>query len=140
MIRSFFVSLCALLGGCADAAPPAVGGPATPTAQAAATVRDIDVKTLKADLDRSAVPLLVDVRTPGEFAAGHVPGARNVPLDELESRLGEFGAADREVYVICQSGGRSARASTALASKGLHPVNVTGGTGAWVSAGFPVEK
>lgn len=140
MIRSFFASLCALIGGCADAAPPAVGTPGTSTAPAAATVRDIDIATLEADLDRGAVPLLIDVRTPGEFAAGHVPGARNVPLDELDARLGELGAADREVYVICQSGGRSARASAALASKGLHPVNVTGGTGAWVSAGLPVEK
>lgn len=140
MIRSLFASLCALIGGCADAAPPAAGSPATSTAPAAATVRDIDVATLKADLDRGAVPLLVDVRTPGEFAAGHVPGARNIPLDELDARLGEFGAADSEVYVICQSGGRSARASAALAAKGLHPVNVTGGTGAWVSAGLPVEE
>jgi rhodanese-related sulfurtransferase len=140
MIRFFFASLCALIGGCADAALPAAGSPATSTAPAAATVRDIDVATLKADLDRGAVSLLVDVRTPGEFAGGHVPGARNIPLDELDARLGEFGAADSEVYVICQSGGRSARASAALAAKGLHPVNVTGGTGAWVSAGLPVEE
>lgn len=139
MIRSLFTALCAMIGGCADATTPVAAGSATPTAPAAATVRDIDIATLKADLDRSAVPLLVDVRTPSEFAAGHVPGARNIPLDEIESRLAELGDAQRDVYVICQSGGRSARASVALAARGLRPVNVTGGTGAWVSAGLPVE-
>lgn len=97
----------------------------------------MDVATLKADLDRGAVPLLIDVRTPEEFAGGHVPAARNVPIDDLDTRVAELGTG--EVYVICQSGGRSARASAALAAKGLHPVNVTGGTGAWKAAGYPVE-
>ena len=131
----WFVSV---LIACADAPSPAASPAATATV--AAKVRDIDVATLKADLDRGAVPLLIDVRTPGEFAAGHVPGARNVPIDEIDARLAEFGMANEEVYVICQSGGRSARASAALAGKGLRPVNVTGGTGGWVAAGLPVEN
>lgn len=135
MIRSLFLSLCTLAGACADAAPPSAAASAE-----AATVREIDVATLKADLDRGAVTLLVDVRTPGEFASGHVPGAKNVPLDQLDARLSEFGTTDTEVYVICQSGACSSSASTALATKGLHPVNVRGGTGAWLSAGFPVDK
>ncbi|MDP2309865.1 MAG: rhodanese-like domain-containing protein [Pseudomonadota bacterium] len=134
MIRSLFASLCVFLGGCADAAPPSASAGAP-----AATVRNIDVAALKADLDRAAVPLLIDVRTPGEFAGGHVPSAKNVPLDQLEARIGELGSADAEVYVVCQSGARSARASASLAAKGLHPVNITGGTSAWRTAGFPVE-
>lgn len=144
-------ALCVLPLGCAEApapaaqlAPAAHGAPAAaiePAAAApAAAVRNVDVATLKADLDRGAVPLLVDVRSPEEFAAGHVTGAKNIPLGEVEARLAEFGAADKDVYVICQAGGRSAKVSATLAGKGYHPVNVEGGTGAWMSAGYPVAQ
>jgi len=138
MTRSRGLVLVVLLAACADTTPPAAD--ASSTSAPAAAVRTVDVTTLKADLDRGAVPLLVDVRTPGEFAAGHVSGAKNVPLGEVEARLGDFGTADSEVYVICQSGGRSAKASATLAGKGFHPVNVAGGTGAWVAAGYPVAR
>lgn len=123
----------------APAAPPASAPVAAPAGapSAAVAVRDIDVATLKAELDPAR--LLVDVRTPAEFAGGHVPGAKNVPIDELDARLGELGAPGDPVYVICQSGGRSARASASLAEKGYAAVNVTGGTGAWRAAGYPVE-
>lgn len=139
-------ALCALPLACAEApapaAPPSAPAAAVEPAAAApaATVRNVDVATLKADLDRGVVPLLVDVRSPEEFAAGHVTGAKNIPLGEVEARLAEFGAADKDVYVICQAGGRSAKASATLASKGYHPVNVEGGTGAWMSAGYPVAQ
>ncbi len=149
MIKSLFlVSLGLFLAGCDPATPPvasatpptaASAAPANPPAPAVASVRNVDVATLKADLDGGKVPVLIDVRTPGEYAGGHVPGAKNVPLDELEARIAEFGSADTEVYVICQSGGRSSRASEALAAKGLRPVNVAGGTSAWQAAAFPVE-
>ncbi|MES2642325.1 MAG: rhodanese-like domain-containing protein [Myxococcota bacterium] len=138
MFRSIFASLAVLLG-CADAAAPAATAPTSAPPAAAAAVRSVDVATLKADLDRGAVPLLVDVRTPDEFASGHVPGAKNVPLDQLAARLGEFGTADTEVYVVCQSGRRSASASDTLAAQGLRPVDVRGGTSAWQAAGFVVE-
>ena len=139
-------ALCALPLACAEApapaAPPSAPAAAVEPAAAApaATVRNVDVATLKVDLDRGVVPLLVDVRSPEEFAAGHVTGAKNIPLGEVEARLAEFGAADKDVYVICQAGGRSAKASATLASKGYHPVNVEGGTGAWMSAGYPVAQ
>ena len=126
MLRDFYRTvLCVTLCAC---------GPA-----GAATYREVDVVTLKADLDRGAVPLLVDVRTADEYAAGHVPGAKNVPLDQMDARLSEFGAPADEVYVICQSGSRSARASRTLVDSGFHPVNVSGGTGAWRAADFPVQ-
>lgn len=124
----------------APAAPPAsppVAAEAAAAPSAPVAVRDIDVAALKAALERPV--LLVDVRTPAEFAGGHVPGAKNVPIDELDARLGELGAPGDPVYVICQSGGRSARASASLAEKGYPAVNVTGGTGAWRAAGYPVE-
>lgn len=136
MLRSIVSFFCVFLG-CADTTAP---GATTATAGAAAqTVRTVDVATLKADMDRGAVPLLVDVRSAGEYGGGHVPGAKNVPLDQVGARIAEFGAPGAEVYVICQSGGRSARAGAELAAKGLRPVNVSGGTGAWRAAGYPVE-
>lgn len=104
------------------------------------TVRTIDVTTLKSDLARGAVPLLVDVRTPGEFAGGHVPGAKNIPLDQVHARLAEFGAPGDEVHLICQSGARSAHAGELLAAKGLRALNVAGGTGTWRSYGYPLER
>lgn len=110
------------------------------SAQAGDPVREVPVSVLKADLDAKTVPLLIDVRTPEEFAAGHVPGAKNIPLDQVPNRLAEFGSKDAEVYVICQSGGRSARAAATLQSHGFKPVNVSGGTGAWRAAGHPVDQ
>jgi rhodanese-related sulfurtransferase len=82
---------------------------------------------------------LIDVRTPGEFASGHVPGAKNIPLDELPARMGELGDPAAEVFVICEVGGRSAQAASSLAAAGRRAVNVKGGTRAWKAAGLPVE-
>lgn len=83
--------------------------------------------------------LLVDVREPDEFAGGHVPGARNIPLGDIRDRTPELTDAP-VVYVICQSGRRSAYACEVLASSGIHPVNVTGGTTAWIAADLPVQQ
>lgn len=132
-----FLLLLLPLGACAESTAQA---PVAVASAAPASVREVDVSTLKAELDRGAVPLLVDVRTAGEFAAGRVPGARSIPLDQLDARLAELGPTDREVYVVCQSGGRSARAASVLAAKGYRSVNVRGGTGAWLAAGYPVER
>jgi rhodanese-related sulfurtransferase len=80
---------------------------------------------------------LIDVREPDEFAAAHAVGAVNVPLRSVESAaLADDGAT---VYVICQSGGRSARAVQALTARGIDAVNVAGGTSAWLQAGLPAE-
>lgn len=84
--------------------------------------------------------MVVDVRTPEEYAGGHVPGAVNLPLDALGARMDELGAhRDGEVYLICQSGRRSARAAELLSAAGYTAVNVEGGTAAWRAAGHPVE-
>ncbi|MEN9354383.1 MAG: hypothetical protein RL318_1708 [Fibrobacterota bacterium] len=72
-------------------------------------------------------PLVVDVRSPGEFAGGAYPGAVNIPLDQLEARLSEFGSKDREITVYCASGGRSSYAKQAL--NGLGYLKVTNGGG-----------
>lgn len=83
--------------------------------------------------------VLVDVRTRGEFSAGHAPGARNVPLDQLPGRLREL-ATRRQVVLICQSGRRSASAAALLRREGVEVVDVSGGMAAWRRAGLPVER
>ena len=73
---------------------------------------------------------LVDVRESDEFAAGHVPGAVNVPLSELENRLAEL---DKETsyHLICQMGGRSLRAAAFLDGMGYDVTSINSGTEAW---------
>ena len=74
---------------------------------------------------------LVDVRSPEEFAAGHLPGARNIPVDELTSRLEEIGPRDLSVVVYCATGGRSASAARLLAGAGFTQVHNLGPMSAW---------
>jgi rhodanese-related sulfurtransferase len=88
----------------------------------------------------SGVPegaVLVDVREPDEWAAGHAPSARHIPLGQLGARANEI-PKDSDVYVICRSGVRSARAVQALAGAGWHALNVDGGMHAWEAAGLPM--
>ena len=86
--------------------------------------------------------LVIDVREPGEFAAGHVLGAKNVPLARLVSGAGELAKKkDRPVIVYCDGGDRSGKALAALKKQGYTRVaNLSGGLGAWQQAGLPLEK
>lgn len=85
-------------------------------------------------------PLLIDVRTPVEFASAHVPGARNLPLDRLDATALRAEAGSAPLYVICQGGGRSRKACEQLAAAGITElVDVAGGTNAWKAAGLPIE-
>lgn len=79
---------------------------------------------LKNSIDKGA--FLVDVRTPGEFAGGSVPGAVNIPLDMIPFRLPEFKGKDN-IIVFCRSGNRSGQAKNILESNGFKNV-VNGGT------------
>jgi phage shock protein E len=74
---------------------------------------------------------LVDVRTPEEFAAGHLPNAVNVPVTELEGRLAELGPKEASLVVYCRSGARSARAKRLLESAGFRTVVDLGAMGNW---------
>ena len=99
-------------------------------------VPEIDIDEL-ARLRESGV-VLVDVRQPDEFEQFHVPGATLIPLADVPERVEEI-PSDTRVYVICGSGGRSARAVEFLNRQGYDTVNVAGGSKAWLDAGLPVE-
>jgi rhodanese-related sulfurtransferase len=88
-----------------------------------------------ADLPAGAT--LLDVREHDEWAAGHAPDATHVPLGELAARLGDVPSGD-PLFVICRSGGRSARAAGFLLGQGRQAVNVEGGMQAWAAAGRPM--
>jgi rhodanese-related sulfurtransferase len=74
---------------------------------------------------------LVDVRSPAEFAAGHLPGAVNVPVAEAARQLGELEPRDRPIVVYCHTGARAARAAHALRSAGFSSVHNLGAMGRW---------
>ncbi|MDO4042499.1 rhodanese-like domain-containing protein [Clavibacter michiganensis] len=90
-------------------------------------------------LAASAGATIIDVREPDEYAAGHARSAVNVPLSELGERIDGI-PADRPVHFICQSGGRSARATEALTACGIDAIEVTGGTTAWIDADLPTDR
>lgn len=74
---------------------------------------------------------LVDVRTPGEFKAAHIPGAVNIPLDKLEARLAELPDKGAEIVVYCRSGRRSGIAQRLLKGRGYSKVYNLGPRTAW---------
>ena len=97
---------------------------------------DVTVDDLDAARNNGATVL--DVRESDEYAAGHVPGAQLLPLSILPVRIQDL-PKNEPVYVLCQSGGRSAQAAELLDTAGIDVRNVVGGTSAWVSSGRAVE-
>ncbi|MGX7265506.1 rhodanese-like domain-containing protein [Enterococcus crotali] len=76
-------------------------------------------------------PTVLDVREKTEFAAGHIPNAKNIPLGKISSYQSK---EDKPVYVICQSGMRSRQAVKKLKAKGIDAINVKGGMSTWRGA------
>jgi rhodanese-related sulfurtransferase len=95
-------------------------------------IAEIEVSAVGAVLDAGAV--LLDVREPEEWEAGHAPGARHVPLGVLPDRMGELERAG-PIVVICRSGHRSALATEWLSTAGFDAANLVGGMQAWAHAG-----
>lgn len=99
-------------------------------------ITEVSVEQLHAVADA----VIIDVREVFEFEAGHAAGAVNIPLGELGGRLDELPQNGEQFFVICQSGGRSWRAVTALRSREYNAVNVAGGTGEWIDAEYEMGQ
>lgn len=86
--------------------------------------------------------VVVDVREPGEFAAGHLRDAKNIPLGELSNRMGELDKfKSKALIVVCQAGTRSARAVGQLKKAGFNEAfSLDGGVAAWQAQGLPIAK
>ena len=97
----------------------------------------IGVDEAKCKLDAGEV-LLVDVREPGEWGAGHVVGATHIPLGSITARASAL-PKDRDILLICRTGNRSAMAQMRLAQAGFTNItNVEGGMTAWAERGYPI--
>jgi len=109
------VLLGALVLGCESAtgAPSGASEPATNAAPAGGKVGGARAKQLVAE-----GATLLDVRTPGEFAEGHAPGAKNIPVDQVEARSGELDKS-RPVVTYCAAGARSRQAASMLRERGF---------------------
>lgn len=120
------VSLIALLP-----AAPGIAADAAPS---------ISPQALSERLGGGDAPVVLDVRTRGEFASGHIPGAINIPHNELLERIAELQPGD-ELAIYCMKGPRARLGEQTLRSAGRDRLlHVQGGLLAWQAAGLPVEK
>ncbi|MGW4565269.1 rhodanese-like domain-containing protein [Streptomyces sp. NPDC004561] len=85
---------------------------------------------------------VIDVRTPGEYASGHLPGALNIPLDHIRRALPEIrhAAGRGDVLVVCASGARSENACKLLAEQGIPTATLSGGTTGWAAQGNDLHQ
>jgi len=105
-------------------------------------IKSISPAALSALLGTDSPQVLLDVRTPPEYAAAHVPGATMIPLNDLNAQ--DFLARHKPgtpIYVLCQAGTRAAKAIEQFERAGSSDcVLVEGGTQAWIDAGLPVQR
>lgn len=87
------------------------------------------------DLLKAGVKI-VDVRTPGEFMGGNVPGSINIPLNEVPQRIDEFKAMQQPILLCCMSGGRSGQATGFLQAQGIECYN----GGGWMELNYAVSQ
>lgn len=148
MKRFFALSACVLLGAGAIVATSYAADPAPATQASAppAPVEDaphISQAQLLARLEKKDPDLVVlDVRTAAEFAAGHVPGARNLSHDQLAAKLDELAPMrDKQVVLYCRSGRRSLLAEDTLRKAGFtRLLHLEGDYLAWEAEHRPIEK
>lgn len=107
----------------------------------AARIQQLDAVALKQRLDAGDALWLIDVRTPEEYAAGHLEHARLLPLFQLPLRALTELPPDRPLVLVCRSGARSQAAAEQLARLGFqHLINLRGGVNGWQAAGYPLVR
>lgn len=112
---------------------------ASPSIPAATKVKvKITPAEYQARFGANADHVLIDVRTPEEFAAGHIPGAVNISVDQLAQRLNEI-PKDKPVVLYCRSGNRSNQAAQILERAGYTQIYDLGGLITWVQQGYPIR-
>jgi rhodanese-related sulfurtransferase len=137
--------LIGLLVGCPERAPnPKVEGPlASEPSEPTALHKRADISLDEfAELHAEGGITLIDVRTNGEFAEGHIPGAINLPVERVHLENPIIASLDKSqpVYFVCAVGGRSSTAADRMAAAGFQAVNVDGGTNGWVGMGLAVDR
>jgi rhodanese-related sulfurtransferase len=143
--RNFFGLLGVLaIGPVLAQAPPIAQSPqaaSSPPAAAMSQVTQVSPDALlEMQAQKDASLFLLDVRKPEEFSAGHIPGAVNIPYDQVAARLGEIPKGD-EVVLYCHSGRRAGLAAEVLAANGYTKLaHLEGDMQGWQSAGRPVES
>ena len=111
----------------------------TEQTKSATEIKQISVAEAKSMVEKPNAQF-IDVRTIEEYSGGHAPKAVNFPLDEIEKLSAKLDK-EKPVYVICETGRRSQKASETLQKNGFKEIyNIEGGTSGWIKAGFPVEK
>lgn len=99
----------------------------------------IDVNEAREMISRDDV-VVIDVREPHEYNAGHIPNAKLIPVNSVYARREEL-PRDKDIIMVCAVGQRSALAAEMAAAAGLTRLyNLDGGTEAWIKAGLPIEK
>ncbi len=116
--------------------------PASAPEATAPVVHEVPPDTLAARLAAGTPPLVLDVRTPEEYAEGHVPGAINIPHTEVAARLDELAPyRDREIVLYCRSGRRAGIAADVLKEAGFSRLaHLSGDMPGWAARGLPVER
>jgi phage shock protein E len=115
---------------------------AQPAMQQAQSTAKIGATALLARIERKDSELVVlDVRTPEEFAAGHVPGAINIPYTHLPARIAEVSGSDKDIVLYCATGVRAERAAQRLRENGYaRLLHLEGDMRGWQESRLPIEK
>jgi len=117
-----------------------LAGPASLRAEDALEAPGITPAEISARRAAATAPVVIDVRTPEEDAAGHVPGAVNILFDEVAARISEVDAP-HGVVLYCMVGPRARKGEAALLGSGYGAVlHLEGGLAAWQAAGLPVAR
>ncbi|PIV01299.1 MAG: hypothetical protein COS57_14625 [Syntrophobacterales bacterium CG03_land_8_20_14_0_80_58_14] len=139
----FMLAAVLVFTGCATT-QSVVSGPLTTeqmVTQAKAAVPQLTVAQAKMNIEKGAYKVVLDVREPNEFRAGHIPGAINVARGLLEFQVGgKVSDKSTPILVYCKTGGRGCLAGQTLQNMGYNNVtNMDGGWIEWEKAGYPVE-